>query len=178
MSAGTRHAHPLVSVNTPSVNVTVFRIGDRNYNTVGTATSRRRVHLPTLELGRERGVTVWTGDLRRLYAEPVHRTSFPVDNALGDCSRASMYDGVGQGPRSATRRFAGDTMVHLSDVACAFSRQDGIHVFVIRWLRRGCREGRGALVAATTRFGHPKPTMRHVLFEAGRRAGGRAFASC
>src|SRR5258708_572805 len=56
---------PLVSVNTPSVSVQVFRIGDRNLiNTViGNDFQRALSKYELSDLGDERGVTVWSGDL-------------------------------------------------------------------------------------------------------------------
>jgi uncharacterized protein YfaS (alpha-2-macroglobulin family) len=56
---------PLVSVNTPSVNVNVFRIGDRNLiNTVVDSDFQKTLSSYQLSsLGDERGVKVWTGEL-------------------------------------------------------------------------------------------------------------------
>src|SRR6187397_40121 len=78
---------PLVSVNTPSVNVNVFRIGDRNLiNTVVDSDFQKTLssyHLSSL--GDERGVKVWTGELAT--ATTLNQdvtTAFPVDQALGE----------------------------------------------------------------------------------------------
>src|SRR5512140_3823943 len=56
---------PLVSVNTPSVNVNVFRIGDRNLiNTVVDSDFQKTLSRYQLsDLGDERGMKVWTGEL-------------------------------------------------------------------------------------------------------------------
>ena len=56
---------PLVSVNTPSVNVNVFRIGDRNLiNTVVDSDFQKTLSSATSsDLGDERGVKVWSGEL-------------------------------------------------------------------------------------------------------------------
>src|SRR5436309_2112905 len=78
---------PLVSVNTPSVNVNVFRIGDRNLiNTVVDSDFQKTLSSYQLsDLGNERGVKVWSGELATattLNQDVV--TAFPVDQALGD----------------------------------------------------------------------------------------------
>src|SRR6195952_1077560 len=78
---------PLVSVNTPAVNISVFRIGDRNLiNTVIDSDFQKTLSRYQLsDLGDERGVKVWTGELATattLNQDVV--TAFPVDQALGD----------------------------------------------------------------------------------------------
>src|SRR6202007_2317479 len=76
----------LVTVNTPSVKVNVFRIGDRNLiNTVIDSDFQRALSRYELSsLGDERGVKVWSGDLATAMTlnEDV-TTAFPVDEALG-----------------------------------------------------------------------------------------------
>src|SRR3954462_15759974 len=56
---------PVVSVNTPAVNVKIFRIGDRNLiNTVlGSDFQRTLSSYQLSSLGDARGVKVWTGEL-------------------------------------------------------------------------------------------------------------------
>src|SRR5437879_1448291 len=78
---------PLVSVNTPAVAVTVFRIGDRNLiNAVIDSDFQRSLSRYELSgLGDEIGVKVWTGELAT--ATTLNQdvtTAFPVDSALGD----------------------------------------------------------------------------------------------
>src|SRR6195952_5123691 len=78
---------PLVSVNTPAVNVNVSRIGDRNLiNTVIGSDFKRSLSKYELgDLGGERGVKVWSGELAT--ATTLNQdvtTAFPVDQALGD----------------------------------------------------------------------------------------------
>src|ERR1700726_168384 len=78
---------PLVSVNTPAVTVNVFRIGDRNLiNTVVGSDFQQQISSYQLsDLGDERGVKVWTGELAT--ATTLNQdvtTAFPVDQALGD----------------------------------------------------------------------------------------------
>src|SRR5277367_1853582 len=77
---------PLVSVNTPAVTVNVFRIGDRNLiNTVIGSDFQQQISSYQLsDLGDERGVKVWTGELAT--APTLNQdvtTAFPVDQALG-----------------------------------------------------------------------------------------------
>src|SRR5579863_6037633 len=77
---------PLVSVNTPSVAISVFRIGDRNLiNTVIDGDFQRALSRYELSsLGDERGVKVWSGQLAT--ATTLNQdvtTAFPVDEALG-----------------------------------------------------------------------------------------------
>src|SRR5271154_2143071 len=77
---------PLVSVNTPSVSIDVFRIGDRNLiNTVIDGDFQRALSRYELSsLGDERGVKVWSGQLAT--ATTLNQdvtTAFPVDEALG-----------------------------------------------------------------------------------------------
>src|SRR6195256_363490 len=76
---------PLVSVNTLSVSVQVFRIGDRNLvNTVIDSDFQRALSKYELSsLGNERGVKVWSGELAT--ATTLNQdvtTAFPVDQAL------------------------------------------------------------------------------------------------
>src|SRR5271154_2982081 len=129
---------PLLSVNTPAVNIDVFRIGDRNLiNTVIDGDFQRALSRYELSsLGDERGVKVWSGQLATaMTLNQDVTTAFPVDEALG-----AMQPGIyvmtaaakGQGSDSsgddgglATQWFI------VSDLGLtAFSGKDGIHVFV------------------------------------------------
>src|SRR6266851_5794488 len=109
---------PLVSVNTPSVSVNVFRIGDRNLiNTVIDSDFQRSLSKYELSsLGNERGVKVWSGELAT--ATTLNQdvtTAFPVDKGPGSDDDGSL----------ATQWFI------VSDLGLtAFSGNDGIHVFV------------------------------------------------
>ena len=97
---------PLVSVNTPAVNVNVFRIGDRNLiNTVVDSDFQRTLSSYQLtSLGDERGVKVWTGELAT--ATTLNQdvtTAFPVDQALGDLQPGVYVMTAGaKGPGSAS----------------------------------------------------------------------------
>ena len=130
---------PVVSVNTPSVSINVFRIGDRNLiNAVIDGNFQRalsRYELSTL--GDERGVKVWTGQLATaMTLNQDVTTAFPVDEALGTMQpgvyvMTAAAKGPGsdagddEGGESATQWFI------VSDLGlAAFSGNDGIHVFV------------------------------------------------
>jgi len=128
---------PLVSVNTKSVSVNVFRIGDRNLiNTVvGSDFQRALSQYELSDLGDERGLKVWTGEVTTATTlnEDV-TTAFPVDEALGELqpgvyvmtAEAKGVGSAGDGDGSlATQWFI------VSDLGlAAFSGNDGIHVFV------------------------------------------------
>ena len=127
---------PLVSVNTKSVSVNVFRIGDRNLiNTVvGSDFQRALSKYELSDLGDERGVKVWTGEVTTATTlnEDV-TTAFPVDEALGELQpgvyvMTAEAKGAGSGDDDgslATQWFI------VSDLGLtAFSGNDGIHVFV------------------------------------------------
>src|SRR4051812_12401544 len=78
---------PLVSVNTPAVNINVFRIGDRNLiNTVVESDFQRPLSSYQLsDLGDQRGMKVWTGELTTaMTLNQDVTTAFPVDQAIGE----------------------------------------------------------------------------------------------
>src|SRR5580700_10609410 len=129
---------PLVSVNTPSVSIDVFRIGDRNLiNTVIDGDFQRALSRYELSsLGDERGVKVWSGQLATVTTlNQDVTTAFPVDEALG-----AMQPGVyvmtaaAKGPGSDASGDDGGLATQwfiVSDLGLtAFSGNDGIHVFV------------------------------------------------
>src|SRR5580704_5897158 len=126
---------PVVSVNTPAVTVNVFRIGDRNLiNTVIGSDFQQQISSYQLsDLGDERGVKVWTGELAT--APTLNQdvtTAFPVDEALGDLqpgvyvmTAKAKSPGNDDDGQLATQWFI------VSDMGLtAFSGNDGIHVFV------------------------------------------------
>src|SRR5947199_2097054 len=96
---------PLVSVNTPSVAVNVFRIGDRNLiNTVIDSDFQKTLSSYQLsDLGNERGAKVWSGELAT--ASTLNQdvtTAFPVDSALGDLQPGVyVMTAAAKGPGSA-----------------------------------------------------------------------------
>src|SRR5437879_9561130 len=126
---------PLVSVNTPAVSVSVFRIGDRNLiNTVIDSDFQRALSKYELSsLGDERGVKVWSGELAT--ATTLNQdvtTAFPVDQALGDLqSGVYVMTAAAKGPGSDDDGSLATQWFIVSDLGLtAFSGNDGIHVFV------------------------------------------------
>jgi alpha-2-macroglobulin len=167
---------PLVSVNTPSVNVNVFRIGDRNLiNTVVDSDFQKTLSSYQLsDLGNERGVKVWSGELAT--ASTLNQdvvTAFPVDQALGD-----LQPGVYVMTASAKGPGSGDDDGSLatqwfivSDMGLtAFSGNDGIHVFVNSLAStEAVAKAEVRLVARNNEILATRKTddAGHVLFEAG-----------
>src|ERR1700755_2874172 len=96
---------PLVSVNTPAVNVSVYRIGDRNLiNTVVDSDFQRPINTYQLDsLEHERGMKVWSGEIATAMTlnEDV-TTAFPVDEALGPLQPGVyVMTAAAKGPGSA-----------------------------------------------------------------------------
>src|SRR5438270_5875800 len=167
---------PLVSVNTPSVAVQVFRIGDRNLiNTVIDSDFQKALSSYQLaDLGSERGVKVWSGELAT--ASTLNQdvtTAFPVDSALGDLQpgvyvMTAKAKGPGSGDDDgslATQWFI------VSDLGLtAFSGNDGIHVFVNSLAStEAIAKAEVRLVARNNEILATRKTddAGHVLFEAG-----------
>ncbi|MEH2501284.1 uncharacterized protein YfaS (alpha-2-macroglobulin family) [Bradyrhizobium sp. AZCC 1578] len=168
---------PLVSVNTPSVNVNVFRIGDRNLiNTVVDSDFQKTLSSYQLsDLGNERGVKVWSGELAT--ASTLNQdvvTAFPVDQVLGDLQPGVyVMTAAAKGPGSssdddgtlATQWFI------VSDLGLtAFSGNDGIHVFVNSLAStEAVSKAEVRLVARNNEILATRKTddAGHVLFEAG-----------
>lgn len=129
---------PVVSVNTTSVAAQIFRIGDRNLiNTVlGSDFQRSLSGYELHDLGNEKGVKVWSGDLavaNTLNQDVV--TAFPVDQAVGDLQpgvyvMTAAPKGPGSGSSDDYESLATQWFI-VSDLGVtAFSGNDGIHVFV------------------------------------------------
>jgi alpha-2-macroglobulin len=166
---------PLVSVNTPSVTVDVFRIGDRNLiNTVIDSDFQRSLNKYELSsLGDQRGVKVWSGELAT--ATTLNQdvtTAFPVDQALGDLQPGVyVMTAAAKGPGSDDDGSLATQWFIVSDLGItAFSGNDGIHVFVNSLASTdaiGKAEVR--LVARNNEILAARKTDEsgHVLFEAG-----------
>ncbi|MFB9267406.1 alpha-2-macroglobulin [Bradyrhizobium erythrophlei] len=166
---------PLVSVNTPAAKIDVFRIGDRNLiNTVIDSDFQRTLSRYQLsDLGGERGVKVWSGELATattLNQDVV--TAFPVDQALGDLqpgvyvmTAAPKSPGSDDDSSLATQWFI------VSDMGLsAFSGNDGIHVFVNSLAStEAVAKAEVRLVARNNEILATRKTDEagHVLFEAG-----------
>lgn len=128
---------PLVSVNTPAVNINVFRIGDRNLiNTVIDSDFQRPLSSYQLtDLGNERGMKVWSGELTTaMTLNQDVTTAFPVDEAIGELQPGVyVMTATPKGPTAANEedgQLATQWFI-VSDLGvAAFSGNDGIHVFV------------------------------------------------
>jgi uncharacterized protein YfaS (alpha-2-macroglobulin family) len=126
---------PLVSVNTTALTVDVFRIGDRNLiNTVIDSDFQRPLSKYQLsDLGNERGVKVWSGELATdTTLNQDVTTAFPVDQALGDLQPGVyVMTAAVKGPGSDDDGQLATQWFIVSDLGvAAFSGNDGIHVFV------------------------------------------------
>lgn len=177
---------PLVSVNTSAVSVNVFRIGDRNLiNTVVGADFQAALSRYELsDLGGERGVKVWSGELAT--ATTLNQdvtTAFPVDQALGDLQPGVyVMTAAAKGPGSNDDGSLATQWFIVSDLGLtAFSGNDGIHVFV-NSLASTTAIGKAEvrLVARNNEILATRKTddSGHVLFEAGlaRGEGGQSPA--
>jgi uncharacterized protein YfaS (alpha-2-macroglobulin family) len=166
---------PLVSVNTPAVSVSVFRIGDRNLiNTVIDSDFQRALSKYELSsLGDERGVKVWSGELAT--ATTLNQdvtTAFPVDQALGDLQPGVyVMTAAAKGPGSDDDGSLATQWFIVSDLGVtAFSGNDGIHVFVNSLASTNAiAKAEVRLVARNNEILATRKTDEtgHVLFEAG-----------
>jgi len=166
---------PLVSVNTPAVNINVFRIGDRNLiNTVVGGDFQRALSRYELsDLGDERGVKVWSGELATattLNQDVV--TAFPVDQALGDLQPGVyVMTAAAKTPASDEDSSLATQWFIVSDMGVtAFSGNDGIHVFVNSLASTDAvAKAEVKLVARNNEILATRKTndAGHVLFEAG-----------
>ena len=166
---------PLVSVNTPAAKVNVFRIGDRNLiNTViGSDFQRALSKYELSDLGGERGVKVWSGELAT--ATTLNQdvtTAFPVDQALGDLQPGVyVMTAEAKGPGSDSDGSLATQWFIVSDLGLtAFSGNDGIHVFVNSLAStEAVAKAEVRLVARNNEILATRKTDEsgHVLFEAG-----------
>ncbi|MDP3603043.1 MAG: alpha-2-macroglobulin [Bosea sp. (in: a-proteobacteria)] len=166
---------PLVTVNTPAVSVSVFRIGDRNLiNTVlGSDFQQALSKYELSDLGGERGVKVWSGELAT--ATTLNQdvtTAFPVDQALGDLQPGIyVMTAEAKGPGSDSEGSLATQWFIVSDLGLtAFSGNDGIHVFVNSLAStEAVARAEVRLVARNNEILATRKTDEsgHVLFEAG-----------
>ncbi len=128
---------PVVSVNTASVSIAVYRIGDRNLieTVLGNDFRRNLDANDARQLGVERGQEVWKGELKvesQLNADVT--TAFPVEQAVGE-----LKPGVYVMTASATKPNSNEESYEqlatqwfiVSDLGLtAFSGNDGVNAFV------------------------------------------------
>ncbi|MDE2379671.1 alpha-2-macroglobulin, partial [Bradyrhizobium sp.] len=166
---------PLVSVNTPAATINVFRIGDRNLiNTVVESDFQRTISRYQLtELGDERGVKVWSGELATaMTLNQDVTTAFPVDQALGDLlPGVYVMTAAAKGPGSDDDYQLATQWFIVSDLGVtAYSGNDGIHVFVNSLASTDpVAKAEVRLVARNNEILATRRTDEsgHVLFEAG-----------
>ncbi len=167
---------PVVSVNTPAVNVNVFRIGDRNLiNTViGSDFQQSLSKYQLSDLGDERGVKVWSGELATANAlNQDVTTAFPVDQALGDLQPGVyVMTAAPKGPTASDDEGQLATQWFIvSDMGLtAFSGNDGVHVFVNSLASTDAvANAEVRLIARNNEVLATRKTdaSGHVLFEAG-----------
>lgn len=169
---------PVVSVNTTTVAAQIYRIGDRNLiNTVlGSDFQRSLSGYELTDLGNEKGVKVWAGDLS--VANTLNQdviTAFPVDQAVGDLQpgvyvMTAAPKGPGSGSSDEYDSLATQWFI-VSDLGLtAFSGNDGIHVFVNSLAStQAIGNAEIRLVARNNEILATRKTdaAGHVLFEAG-----------
>ena len=126
---------PVVSVNTKSVGINVYRISDRNLiETVLGREFQRNLYAYEIErLTDSRGIKVWSGELaveQTLNAEIT--TAFPVDQAIGDMvPGVYVMTAVPKGTTSDDYDDMPTQWFVVSDMGlAAYSGVDGINVFV------------------------------------------------
>jgi uncharacterized protein YfaS (alpha-2-macroglobulin family) len=179
---------PVISVNTKSVAVEIYRISDRNLvDTIAGVTSydngnfQKGLDRSDIEqLKENRGVPVWNGDLAVDNA-PLNTdvtTAFPVDQAVGDL-KAGVYVMVAQPQEQKNLDNNYDALATqwfiVSDLGlAAFSGNDGIHAFVNSLATTDAKSG--VEVRLISRSNEVLATRRtdaggHVQFEAGLASG-------
>ncbi len=126
---------PLLSVNTGAVTISVYRVGDRNLidTVLGREFQRNLYRYEAVELGKSRGIKVWSGELaveQKLNTEVT--TAFPVAEAIG-----TLTPGVYAMTAAAKDNLSADydqlatQWFIVSDLGLtAYTTHDGIDVFV------------------------------------------------
>jgi hypothetical protein len=126
---------PLLSVNTGAVDLSVYRVGDRNLidTVLGYDFQRNLSRNEAERLGTERGAKVWSGELaveQKLNTEVT--TAFPLEEALHDLS-AGVYvmTAAPKGVVSDDYDQLATQWFIVSDMGLtAYSGHDGIDVFI------------------------------------------------
>jgi uncharacterized protein YfaS (alpha-2-macroglobulin family) len=183
---------PVISVNTQSVAVEIYRVSDRNlidtiegsrYGQIDFQHSLDRSDIDNLK--DTGGVSVWQGELA-VDNPPLNQdvtTAFPVDQAVGDL-KPGVYVMVAQPKELKNVGADYDSLATqwfiVSDLGLAeFSGNDGIHAFVNSLATTDAKAGidvqlisRGNEVLATRKT----DASGHVQFESGLAAGEGAAA--
>src|SRR5262245_44241591 len=126
---------PIVSVNTSTVAVEVYRIGDRNLvsTVLGHEFQRTLNRYEIARLREQRGSQAWKGEMK---VDPVQNTdvttAFPVSEAIPNLG-AGVYVMVARAANAIGEEFAdlATQWFIVSDLGLtAYSGNDGIHTFV------------------------------------------------
>src|SRR5262249_4809596 len=166
---------PLISVNTTAALINIYRIGDRNLiNTVIDSDFQRPISRYQLsDLGDERGVKVWSGELATSTTlNQDVTTAFPVDQALGDLQPGVyVMTAAPKNPGSQDDSSLATQWFIVSDMGVtAFSGNDGVHVFVNSLAStEAVAKAEVKLIARNNEILATRKTddAGHVLFEAG-----------
>jgi len=126
---------PVLSVNTDAVAMDIYRIGDRNLidTVLGSEFQRSLSRYQAEQLGKERGVKVWSGELeveQKLNTEVT--TAFPVIQAAGDLAPGVyVMTAAPKGPPVDEYDQVATQWFIVSDLGLtAYSGADGIDVFI------------------------------------------------
>ena len=126
---------PVLSVNTQSVTLSIYRIGDRNLvdTLLGYDFQRNLSRYQAERLGNERGAKVWSGELAvELKLNTEVTTAFPLDQAVKDLG-PGIYAMTAE-PKDAVSNDYGQQATQwfvVSDLGLtAYTTHDGIDVFV------------------------------------------------
>ncbi len=178
---------PVLSVNTSAVQLSIYRIGDRNLidTVLGYDFQRNLSRYQAEQIGEARGAKVWSGELaveQKLNTEVT--TAFPVGEALKDIGSgvyamtAAAKDAIAEDyEQQATQWFI------VSDLGlAAYSTHDGVDVFIHSLASAAPREQiEVRLVARNNEVLATRRTDKngHAKFEAGlaRGEGGLAPAA-
>ena len=135
LPASGRHGIPLVSVNTPSATLQVYRVGERGVSRLlGESKFLRQLEgYDANRLSEEIGEPVWSGTIE--IASELNRevtTSLPLDKAVPD-RKPGVYvvTAVPEGDRRETWEARATQWFVISDVGLSsFTGEDGLNVFV------------------------------------------------
>jgi alpha-2-macroglobulin len=179
---------PVISVNTRSVAVEIYRVSDRNLidTIAGVASYDHGDFQKSLDrydierLKSSRGVLIWQGELG-VDAAPLNAevtTAFPVDQAVGEL-KPGVYVMVAQPQEQKNIDSNYDSLATqwfiVSDLGLtAFSGNDGIHVFVNSLTTTDAKSGIDVrLISSSNEVLATRRTDAggHVQFEAGLASG-------
>ena len=126
---------PLVSVNTDTIKVTIYRIGDRNLidQVLGGDFERNLYGYTLNDIAEQKGEKVWTGDMKvekELNAEIT--TNFPVNEAV-PALQPGVYVLAAVPANALTEEYSerATQWFIVSDLGLtAYSGSDGVHAFV------------------------------------------------